>query len=184
MVLETMDHCADEICKAFRVSKLLVKGFADATYLNAPESRKFFMEDVIMPRAVEYQNVINQDLVNQVDPGVEFEFAFEEIPLLKEDSTAKEARLASMYDKGIISAEYYRQEMGIEESAKGDEKLARETQAAENKWEKKAVKALLRGEDPNVSFDTDHIEIDRQYIIHGRLMNASTEAEVKEAFRR
>jgi len=179
-LVEILDSARNDICVAMRVPKVLVGSMSDATYVNLSESRKFLIEDVIVPRAIEYQNIINQDLVNQVDPSVEFKFSWDELQILQEDSTLKEARLASMFSQGIISPEYYREEMGIEESAKGDE--IDKAKVAEDKWERKAVKAVLRGDKADVPFETDNISIDRQHLIAARLSNAKTVEEAKRAF--
>jgi HK97 family phage portal protein len=179
-VIDILEYTVGDICKAFRLDKVLVGSAKDATFLNLPETRRIMIEDVIMPRAQEYENVINQDLVQKTYPDVKFQFAWDELPILQEDATLKEARLASMFDKGIISAQYYREEMGIEESDKGDE--VDKGKVAEDKWQKKAVKAILRGDKADVSFDTDNIDIDRQYLLHARLTNCNTEEEVKRAF--
>jgi len=180
-VMEMLDQAHNDICVAFRVPKLLVEGLTNATFTNGPEARKYLIEDTIKPRAVEYENVINQDLVNKVDSSVEFHFAWDEVGILQEDQTAKEQRLSSMFDKGIISDKYYRQEMGIEESAKGEEKEDK-AEIAEGKWEKKAVKALLRGEDANVPFESDYISTDRSYLISARLSNAKSVDAVRSCF--
>ena len=186
MVMELLDSVHDDICVAFRVPKPLVGSQMDATYLNLNESRKFMIEDVLIPRAIEFQNVINQDLIPYVDPNVEFEFAFDELKILQEDSTEKHLRLFQAVQAGIIKEDFYREQMGYPDDAKPDdaerqEKVAKQ-EIAESKWQKKAVKALLRGDDPDVDFETDNIAIDRQYVIHGRLKNAKTADAVRACF--
>jgi HK97 family phage portal protein len=179
-IIEVRDMARNDICVGFRVPKILIGSMSEATYANANESRKFMIEDLILPRSQMYANFINQDLVQKLDPGVMFEFVPEELPILQEDSTAKEARLASMFASGIISAEFYREEMGIEESAAPTD----ETIPVEKSWEKKALKAFTRSENINVPFETDVIPIDRQYVIRARLGNAKTEQDIREAFKR
>ena len=184
-IVELLDSLQADICKAFRVDPILTAGNQDATYVNLNESRKFLIEDVIMPRAIEMQNVINQDLVKKVDRGLEFKFAFDELQILQEDATQKHTRLAGAVTMGLISEEYYREEMGYPEKAKPKEDPDRaevKQEIAEGKWEKKAVKALLKGESPVVPFETDNITIDRQYVIRGRLQNADSEDAVRACF--
>jgi len=186
MVMELLDSVHNDICVAMRVPKILVGSQIDATYVNLNESRKFLIEDVMMPRAIELQNVINQDLIPYVDPNVEFEFAFDEMQILQEDSTEKHLRLFQAVQAGIISKDFYREEMGYPADAEPDDAEQQEQKAkqemAESKFEKKAVKALLRGDDPDVDFETDNIPIDRQYVIRGRLKNAKTADAVRACF--
>ena len=181
-VIEILEYSVADICKTFRVDRKLVGSGPEATYENLAESRKFFIEDVMMPRATEYQNVINQDLVPQVDSSVMFEFAWDEMQILQEDSTLKEARLAAGVAIGAITVEYYNEEMGYPAGSKPEKEPDKES-IAESKWEKKAVKAILRGDSPAVDFETDNISIDRQYLLNGRLSNAKTEEAVKACFR-
>ena len=182
MVIDLLDTVQNDICVAFRVPRLLVGTHAEATYENLEESRKFLIEDVIIPRAIEYQNVINQDLVNQVDPGVVFEFAFDELQILQEDATTKATRMLAELNAGIIDDDFYREEMGYPATAKPKEEPDKQ-EVAEGKWEKKAVKAFLKGESPAVPFETDNITIDRQYVIKGRLQNADSVEAVRACFK-
>ena len=180
-LIEIIDSAHSNICVAMRVPQLLVGNQDEATYVNLAESRKFLIEDVIIPRAIEYQNVINQDLVNKVDPGVMFEFAWDELQILQEDSSAKSTRLAEAFNLGIISDDYFREEMGYPLESKPAEVKDKE-QVAESKWEKKAVKAIMRGDSGNVPFETGNIGVDRQHLLHARLQNAKTKEDVKRAF--
>jgi len=184
-VIEILDFIERDICKAMRVDKMLVGNKFEATYVNLQETRKFLIEDVIMPRATQYENTINQDLVQKVDKSVKFEFAWDEMQILQEDSTLKWTRLQGALNAGVISKEFAREEMGWEENAapSEEEEAAQKEKQAEDKWQKKAVKALLKGESPDVPFETDNIEIDRQYLLHGRLQNAKTENAVRACFK-
>jgi len=186
-VVELIQQFQGSICKAFRVDPILVGGNVNATYENLNESRKFLIEDVLIPRATELQNVINQDLVPQIDPNVEFEFAFEEMKILQENSTEKHMRLFAAVQAGLVSDDFYREEMGYPAKAKPDDTEKQEKEekkaAAEAKWEKKAVKAFLKGESPAVPFETDNIEVDRQYLIAGRLQNAKDVEAVRACFK-
>ncbi len=180
-VRELMEHVTGDICKAMRVDPILVGGNVSATYENLNESRKFLIEDVIMPRAIEYQNVINQDLVKFVDSSVEFAFAFDEMQILQEDATSKSARLQAAYTMGLIDDDYFREEMGYPATAKPKEEPDK-GEEAESKMEKKAVKAFLRGESPAVPFESAYITPDRMYQLRGRLSNAKTEEAIRACF--
>lgn len=177
--VEVKDDSKVDICTTFRVDPILASGGTDATYLNFSGLRKALIESVIQPRATEYQNVINQDLVQETYPDVVFEFAWDEMQILQEDSTLKQSRLTEALGLGIIDEAYYRSEMGYPNAVAPE--IDRQ-QVAEDKFEKKAVKALLRGDSPNVDFETDNISIDRQHVLHGRLMNATTKEAVRACF--
>jgi hypothetical protein len=50
-------------------------------------------------------------------------------------------------------------------------------------WQRKATKALKRGEAANVRFETEHIPAFRQAAIRTALLDARTAEQVAEAFR-
>ena len=176
-----MNSAHDNICVAMGVPKVLLQ-MSEATFANAKEARKYMVEDVIIPRSRQYEDTINQDLTELVDNTVRFEFALEDLPILQEDSDKKWARLSDGMDKGLLSEEYVMAEMGYPETAKPKEEIDKSA-VAESKMEKKAIKALLRGDSPDVKFETDNISIDRQHLLHGRLSNAKTKDEVRACFR-
>lgn len=178
-VVEIRDQARNDICVAFRVPKVLIGDMNEATYVNLSESRRFLIEDLILPRAKQLEDVINQDLVRFVDPSVKFEFAEDELQILQEDATEKHTRLAEAFQLGLITKSFYIQEMGYPQDAEAPDMGAE----AEQKWEKKAQKAFKRGESPAVEFDTDEITIDRQITIRARLMNAETEEDIRKAFK-
>ena len=140
------------------------------------------MENLIIPESKMYANAINQDLVAQVDSSVKFEFVPGELPIMQEDENAKVIRLNTMLSAGIISPEYFREQMDIEESAKPDDKEREEKERVEKQYEKKAMKAMARGDSPDVAFDTDILNVDRRILIAARLKNAKTEDDVQRAF--
>ncbi len=183
-ILDILESAQNDICLAMGIPHVLVGQEEEATYVNLAESRKFLIEDTIMPRAMEYQNVINHDLVQQVDTGVVFEFAFDSMQILQEDSTLKQSRLAEALGLGVISDDYFREEMGYPSDSKPTEPTESQLINAKalRSWERKALSALKRGDSPDVPFETDNISIDRQYLLHGRLQNAKTKEEVKRTF--
>ncbi len=176
VVIEIRDQARNDICVAFRVPKVLVGSMTDSTYANAQESRKFMIEDLIIPRANHYADVINQDLVQQVDPSVVFEFDPSSLPLLQEDATAKWERLDKAVSSGVITQEFARQEMGWPESA------APSVPSHVRSWKRKAINAIKRGERADVDFDTDEISLEQQLRIHTRLAKADTIQAVTRAF--
>ena len=190
-LIEVRDQARGDICVGMRVPKILIGAMEDATYANAQESRKFMIEDLIIPRSRHWADVINTDLVKYVDDSVEFRFAEDELQILQEDVSLKEARLASMHNKKIISDEYYRQEMGIEDSAAPVKEPVPDFSTSETddeqpqvarSWAKKAKKALKRGESANVPFETDELPDMLQNAIRAQLSQATTPREIESVF--
>jgi len=177
-VIEAREMARTDICVGFRVSKLLVSAFINSTYSNAEESRRSLIENLIVPEAKMYANAINQDLVAQIDPSIRFEFVPEELPIMQEDENERQIRLSGMLRDGVISQEYYREEMGVPETAKPKD----ETVQVEKQYEKKAMKALARGDSPDVPFETDVLSVDRRILIAARLKNAETKEDIRRAF--
>ena len=180
-VIEIRDQARGEICVGMRVPKILIGDMEKATYANAQEARKFMIEDLIIPRSRHYADAINQDLVQQVDPSVVFEFAVEELQILQEDANSKWERLSGAIDQQVITKEFAAAEMGWPETAMpaDDEPL---DQPVLRSWKRKATKALKRGESPDVSFVTDEISMEQQQRIHARLVQATDALSVTRAF--
>ena len=97
---------------------------------------------------------------------------------MQENENDRQIRLSGMLRDGVISQEYYREEMGIEESAKPKD----ETVQVEKQYEKKAMKALARGDSPDVPFETDVLSVDRRILIKARLQNAESKEDIRRAF--
>jgi len=179
----------NDICAAFRVPKILIGAMEEATYANAQEARKFMLEDVVIPRATYYADVINADLVQRVDPNVRFEFVPQDLPILQENADARVKRLSLALADRVISPEFYRAQMGWPEdaapTAPPPTAPAEETPAdrAMRSWGRKARKALRAGGSANVPFDTDDLAPSIQAAIRSRLAQATTEPEVERAFR-
>ena len=177
-VIEIRDQARGEICTGMRVPKLLVGDMTESTYANAEEARKFLIEDVVIPRSRHFEDVINHDLVQQVDPSVVFGFAIEELQILQEDATSKWERLSGAIEQQVITREFAAAEMGWPETAMPQAEIQPDLRS----WKRKATKALKRGESPDVSFVTDEISIDQQHRIHARLAQASDLQSVARAF--
>ena len=183
-VCELRDQARTDICTAMRVSKVLVGNMQAATYVNLGESRKFLIENVIVPRAKQYAATINQDLIQKIDPTLVFEFDPTQMPILQEDTDSKHIRLKEAFEDGLISAEFYREQMGYEEESAPKEKpevLTQEDQTMRS-WQKKALKALKRDESPDVEFDTEDISKAKQDYLHAQLAQCDTEYAVKAVF--
>ena len=176
-IVEVRDQARNDICVAMRVPKILVGAMEEAIYSNAQEARKFMIEDMIIPRSKHYADAINQDLIQKVDPSVVFEFDPSSLPLLQEDATAKWERLDRAIERGVISVEFARQEMGWADSA-----APQGIPSAARSWKRKAINAFNRGELPDVDFETDSIAADEQLRIHDKLSKAGSIQSIVRAF--
>lgn len=179
-LVEIRDQARGDICTGFRVPKILVGSMEDATYANAQEARKFMIEDLIIPRSVYYAGVINQDLVQRIDPSVTFEFETDTLPILQESATTKWTRLNSAVERGAISLAYARQQMGWPESAAPQP--VDEINPVLRSWKRKATKAFKRGESADVDFVTDEIPVPEQLKIRARLSQVDSIDGVLRAF--
>ena len=173
------DQARNDICVGMRTPKILIGSMTDATYANAKEARKFLLEDLIVPRSTMFAKFINQDFVKFVDKDAKIVFAPEELDIFQEDEGDKHTRLKEAFDSGLITKEFYAEQMGYPSIAipEDEEALPRK------QWKDKAMKAMKRGESPAVDFETDLIPTEKQYVIRGRLQNAKSEEDVVEAFR-
>lgn len=179
-VIEIRDQARGEICVGMRVPKILIGDMEKATYANAQEARKFLIEDLIIPRSRHYADAINQDLVQQVDPSVVFEFAVEELQILQEDANLKWERLSGAVEQRVITPEFAAEQMGWPITAMPMERA--EGQSVLRSWKRKSMKALKRNEPPDVPFTTDEVPMSRQVQIHARLAQATDVQSVTRAF--
>lgn len=193
---EVRDEARRDICAIFGVDPILIGSMGKGSFSNTHEARLAMMQEVILPRGDYFSDVINKELVDAIDEGVELEMATDEIPILQEDKDLLAARLKLMLEANVITVEFFRKEMGIPEDAgpstdeikaEAEKQLQAEAQAKQPedmaKWQRKAMKALRAGHSANVPFDTDFIPATLQGAIRARLGQARTPGDVEIAFR-
>ena len=177
-VVEIREQARGDICTGMRVPKILVGDITESTYANAQEARKYMIEDLTLPRARYFTAVINHDLVEQVDPSVEYGIVEEEIYLLQEDASMKWERLSAAIEQDVVTREYAAEQMGWPEpklTLSEEEKTLRA-------WRTKAVKAHKAGRSANVEFLTDEVSASRQVAIRAKLADAGSLTDVKRVF--
>ena len=182
-LVEIRNQAREDICTAFEVPKILLS-MEEATFANAQEARKYMIEDLIIPRSAYYAAGINNQLVQKIDPSVTFEFYPDELPILQENADAKWARLDTALERGIISDEFARSEMGWPKTSAPEEKEAPDVEIDPTlrSWKRKSVKAFKRGESADVEFMTDKVSLPEQLRIHDRLAQAESTDEILRAF--
>ena len=182
-LVEIREQARNDICVGMRVPKVLLD-IQGATFANAAEGRKFLLEDTVIPRADYYADVINEDLVDQVDPSVTFEFATDELEILQEDATAKWARLASAINAGAITPEFARQEMGWPETAAPEvqEQPLTPEQIDLRAWRRKSLKALRSAGSAAVEFESRVIRSTVRAALSAQLAGAKTSTDVLGVF--
>jgi len=188
---EVRDQARRDICTAFRVPMVLVGDLDAANFATAHEARLSLMEEVILPRADYYADVINSELVQALDPEVTFEFATDELTILQEEKDKKAARLSTMLRDKVITVEYYREEMGIPETAgptteeiAAEKKIEQDAQGDLGKWQRKAMNRMKAGKSAEVDFESDVLPPAIKAAVLGQLAAAATEADVSAVFAR
>lgn len=176
------DEARRDICTAFQVPMVLVGSLDASNYATAKQARLMFIMDEMIPRAEYYASVINNELIQKLDPNVKFEFAFDELPILQEDKDGKALRLVGLLTAGAISPEFLRQEMGYPETAAPAEGAAALV-PDQGAWLRKAMKSLKRGRNADVPFETDQLSLPLQAAIKAQLALAQTPGDVRAAFK-
>jgi len=149
------------------------------------------MEEVVIPRADYYADVINKQLVQPYDMNVTFEWAYDELEILQEDANAKATRMIQLLQAKAVDIVYLRDELGIPQDAgpSPDEIQAEKDKMQEQvaggdggKWQRKAINALRAGKSANVPFETDEIGPALCAAIRMRLEQATTPNDVRQIF--
>lgn len=113
LALETIRaEARRSICATFAVPPTVANASDPGSYATADEQRQSLYEELIVPRGTWYAEQINEQIVDQIQPGLKFRFKFEDLPTLQEDLTIKAERIAMLVDAGIILPKVAALEMG------------------------------------------------------------------------
>jgi len=182
VLIELRNQAREDICTAFEVPKILLS-MEEATFANAQEARKYMIEDLVIPRSDYYAAAINSQLIQLIDPGVTFEFYPDELPILQPNVDLKWARLEQAIDRGVISEQFAREEMGWPETAAPTEKPTQDQVDPDMRsWKRKATNAFKRGESADVLFESDRIPAHVAMRIHDKLARVQNQSEILRAF--
>jgi HK97 family phage portal protein len=112
-LLEAQDTSFSRLCNLFGVSPNLF--LAGQTRDNLREARKDLITNKIMPDALSLDDELNRVLAKSFT-GQELTTDFSSLPEMQYEMSEMSTVLKDMYDRGIINANEYRDEMGWEET--------------------------------------------------------------------
>jgi HK97 family phage portal protein len=98
------------------VPPALVGLFEFANYANTKEQLKIFYLGTLPPKANKIANALTYGVLKPYDKGLKCRFNFNDITLLQEDNKERTDRLNSLFDRGLITPDEYRQMLGWEPS--------------------------------------------------------------------
>lgn len=111
-----------EICAGLSVPLSVAGAWDDANYQSAPEQRRSFYEDTIIPQCDLQAEFINTEVLPRFDPDRrgEFRYDYSRILALIEDMVEKTNIQNSRLAAGGITLNEYRERIGEEPHPKGD----------------------------------------------------------------
>ena len=127
LALEEVRNAArSEITAGAGIPPVLL-GVEAANYATADEQRQSLYEETIIPRAMWYEENINDQVMAKIDPGNRFRFKVEELETLQEDENRHAERLAALVNAGIITAQAAAEELGYSPEETGEGRQAAPT---------------------------------------------------------
>lgn len=116
--LELLKHNREKIFGVFGLPPFRGGVMEFANYANALAQDRDFWLNTIKPILTVIEDAFNQQLLWPLYGNtIKLKFDLSGIPAIKGSQTEIEDRLLNLKDKGIVSAEYVRQELGIDEDA-------------------------------------------------------------------
>lgn len=116
--LDLLKHNREKIFGVFGLPPFRGGVMEYANYANALAQDKDFWNNTVAPILKVIEDAINKQLLWPIfGPDTAIKFDLDSVPAIKGDQTEIEDRLLKLKDKGIVSAEYVREQLGIDESA-------------------------------------------------------------------
>ncbi|WP_339171470.1 phage portal protein [Anoxybacillus sp. FSL W8-1294] len=109
-----------EICAAFGVPPEIVGDMEHATYSNYQEARKAFYQDTVIPILYKIRDRLNSTLVKKFGDNLVLDVNLDAIDALQEDRAEMWDRVLNAVDKGLLSINEGRYELGFENIEGGD----------------------------------------------------------------
>lgn len=101
-----------EICAAFNVPPEIVGDGQNKTYSNYQEARSSFYEETVLPFAGKFIDMLNTQLVPLFGPNLTLEINIDQVEALQENTDSKWKRITEAVDKGILTPDEGRYELG------------------------------------------------------------------------
>lgn len=101
-----------EICAAFNVPPEIVGDGQNKTYSNYQEARASFYEETILPMTGKFLDTLNTQLVPLFGDKLFLEIDRDKIEALQENTDSKWKRITEAVEKGILSPDEGREELG------------------------------------------------------------------------
>jgi hypothetical protein len=125
--------------------------------------------------------VINAELVQKIDPSVEFVFDYQALPIMQEDESEKAERYALLVREGVMDSEAAAEELGVKPAIREDVKGTPESNSLA-KWRRKALNRFKKTGNASCEFESDQVSPIVKGFIEGRLENAETLEEINGIF--
>ena len=117
-LLNLLKHNREKIFGVFGLPPFRGGVMEYSNYANALAQDKDFWLNTIAPILKVIEDAINKQLLWPIyGPDIRLRFKLDNIPAIKGSQTDVEDRLLKLKDKGIVSAEYVREQLSIDESA-------------------------------------------------------------------
>jgi HK97 family phage portal protein len=116
--LDLLKHNREKIFGVFGLPPFRGGVMEYANYANALAQDKDFWNNTVAPILKVIEDAMNKQLLWPIfgqDVGIKFDL--DSVPAIKGDQTEIEDRLLKLKEKGVVSAEYVREQLGIDESA-------------------------------------------------------------------
>jgi HK97 family phage portal protein len=176
-----------------------------ANYATAKEHRQSFWTDTIRPRGSIYEDVTNNQLLNEHTPPLVMTMGWEQMDVFQEDENERSDAVKKYVEAGYplsVASEILGVELpdGMEyedldepeedESEENQDENQNETQQSQvdkededlKKWERKALKRLGKELAPACTFESEFISPGKNGAITAMLENAETKEDVKTIF--
>jgi len=205
---ELLTQSRRSIADAFGIPQTMLDDAAN--YATAHEHRISFWSDTIRPRAPLFESVINRELLKPM--GLELSFKFDRMEIFQHDevrsASALQALVNAGYPLGLASevvgvdlpddwdyemldklqqekqekaqAQFEPKEDEGNEPEKEDDEDT--TKSDLDKWQRKAIKRIDKGQPPACTFESEHIPAVLAAAIIGQLEEAQTKEDVRRIF--
>ena len=119
--VQSLRWSLEDIARVYRVPKLLLEDLEKATYSNIQEAQNIFWRNTIVPYLKFLEEEINEMLVPQFGDETLFtEFDLSEIEALQENMNEVADRLNGQVERGVLTINEYRAELGRKAVPWGD----------------------------------------------------------------